>query len=85
VLRRRTRVAVEGTVKPAKRYALLLVDRLVAGGTKRVGRRIVRVRFGRGRSSFLFTRAGKYTIRFAVAPDGRNLGARSKAIRITVR
>jgi hypothetical protein len=85
VLRRGTRVAVEGTVKPAKRYALLLVDRLTAGGTKRVGRRIVRVRSGRGRSSFLFTRAGRYAIRFAVMPDGRNLGARSKTIRITVR
>jgi hypothetical protein len=85
LLRRGARVAVEGTVKPAKRSGLMLVDQLVPGGKKRVGRRVVRVRSGRGRSSFLFTRAGEYVIRFAVAQDGRNLGARSKAIRIRVR
>jgi hypothetical protein len=86
VLRRGTRVTVEGTVRPAKRYALMLVDRLGGSRAKRrVGRRLVRVRSGRGRSSFRFTRAGKYVIRFAVVPDAKNLGARSKAIAITVR
>jgi hypothetical protein len=86
VLRRGTRVAVEGTVKPAKRYALMLVDRLgSSGGKRRVGRRLVRVRSGRGRSSFRFARPGRYVIRFAVVADARNLGARSKAIQITVR
>jgi hypothetical protein len=86
VLRRGTRVTVQGTVKPTKRYALMLVDRLdSSGGKRRVGRRLVRVRSGRGLASFRFTRTGGYLIRFAVVPDARNLGARSKAIRITVR
>jgi hypothetical protein len=86
VLRRGTRVAVEGAVKPAKRYALLLVDRLgTRGGKRRVGRRVVKVRSGLGRSSFWFARSGRYLIRFAVVPDAKNLGARSKAIQITVR
>jgi hypothetical protein len=86
VLRRGTRVAVRGTVKPAKRYALMLVDRFgTRGGKRRVGRRVVKVRSGLGRSSFRFMRSGRYVIRFAVVPDAKNLGARSKAIRITVR
>ena len=86
VLRRGTRVAVQGAVKPAKRYALMLVDRLgMRGGKRRVGRRVVKVRSGLGRSSFRFARSGRYMIRFAVVPDAKNLGARSKAIQITVR
>jgi hypothetical protein len=85
VVRRATRLRVEGTVKPAKRFALLLVDRVGSNGKRRVGRRVVRVRGGVARSSFLFARAGRYTLRFAVLPDRRNLGARSDPVAITVR
>src|SRR5689334_8423580 len=59
VLRRGTRVSVQGTVRPAKRYALMLVDRLGPGGkAHRAGRLVVRVRRGRTVSSFRFTNAG---------------------------
>jgi hypothetical protein len=86
VLRRGTRVYVQGTVKPSKRYALMLVDQLGAAGTKRrVGRRLVRMRAGRGRSSFRFTTPGRYVIRLALVPDAKNLGGRSKAIQLKVR
>jgi hypothetical protein len=86
LVRRGTRVAVQGRVKPAKRYALLLVDRLSPNGTKRrVGRVVVRTRSGRARSSFRFARPGRYTVRFAVTPDVKNLGARSKAIEVQVK
>ena len=76
---------VAGKIRPTKRYALLLVDRLGPGGKRRVGRRIVKVRSGRARASFLFARRGKYSMRFAVVPDRRNLGARSEPVAITVR
>jgi len=83
---RGTRVTVQGTVKPAKRYALLLVYRLTPSGTtRRVGRQVAKVRRGRGASSFRFTKAGRYVLRFAVPPDAKNVGGRSKAIRINVR
>ncbi len=86
VLHRGSRVVVRGKVKPAKRYVLLVVDRFGADGTKRrVGRRVVRVRAGRARGSFLFARSGSYTMRFAVTADTKNLAARSDAIPITVR
>jgi hypothetical protein len=85
VFRRRTRVAVQGTVKPAKRYALLLVDRLGPSDKRRVGRRLVKVRGGRARASFLFERKGRYAVRFATTPDVKNLGGRSTPIPITIR
>jgi len=85
-LPRGSRVTVRGTVRPAKRYALLLVDRAGANGkTRRAARRVVKVLRGSGVSSFRFTRAGSYVIRFATLPDARNAGGRSKAIQIRVR
>ena len=85
-LPRGTRVTVLGAVKPTKRYALMLLYRLgPSSAPRRVGRQVVKVRRGRGVSSFRFTRAGRYVIRFAVTPDAKNLGGRSNAIRINVR
>jgi hypothetical protein len=85
VLSRGSRAVVRGRIKPAKRYVLLIVERLGPGPKKRVGRRVLRVRAGVARGSFLFARTGSYRIRLAVAPDAKNLGARSSAIAITVR
>ena len=85
LVQRGGRVLVQGQVKPAKRYALLLVERLRGGGRKRVGRRVVRVRSGKARASFLFARRGSYVVRLAVLPDRKNLGGRSNAIALTVR
>jgi hypothetical protein len=80
-----SRVVVSGAIKPAKHAFLMLVERLGPGPKKRVGRRLIRVRHGIGRGSFLFARAGSYQIRLATTPDAKNIGARSKAIPITVR
>jgi hypothetical protein len=80
-----TRTIITGKVRPAKRYALLLVDRIGPSDKRRVGRRVVKVRSGRARASFLFERRGRYTMRFAVNPDAKNLGARSEPVAITVR
>ena len=85
VFRRGSRVAVQGTVKPAKRYALLLVDRLGPSDKRRVGRRLVKVRGGRARAGFRFERRGSYAVRFATTPDAKNIGGRSAPIPITIR
>jgi hypothetical protein len=85
VIRPGTRVIVEGKVKPAKRTALLLVDRLGPSDKRRVGKRVVRVRSGRARASFLFERRGRYALRFAVVADAQNLSARSDPVSIRVR
>jgi hypothetical protein len=85
VVHPRTRVLVKGRVKPAKHWARLLVDRIGPNDKRRVGRRLVRVRHGRARASFLFERRGRYAMRFAVAADRRNLGARSHPVSIRVR
>jgi N-acetylmuramoyl-L-alanine amidase-like protein len=85
VFRRGSRVSVRGTVKPAKRTALLLVDRLGPTDKRRVGRRLVKVRRGQARGSFRFERRGQYALRLATTPDAKNIGGRSKAIPITVR
>jgi hypothetical protein len=85
IIPRGARVSVRGTVRPAKRYVLLLVDRLRGSSKKRVGRRVVRTRTGRAQASFRFRKAGSYIARLAVLPDRRNIGGRSHAIRITVR
>jgi N-acetylmuramoyl-L-alanine amidase len=79
------RISVRGRVKPAKRNVLLLVDRLRGPSKRRFGKRVVRARAGRARATFRFTKAGSYVVRLAVVPDGRNIGGRSHAIRITVR
>ena len=79
------RVWVRGRVKPAKRYVLLLVDRLRGSSKRRVGRRVVRTRSGRARGTFRFRRPGNYVLRLGVLPDRKNIGGRSHAIRITVR
>ena len=85
VFRRGSRVSVRGRVKPAKRSALLLVDRLGPTDERRVGRRVVKVRRGQTRASFLFERRGEYALRLATPPDARNVGGRSKRIFITIR
>jgi hypothetical protein len=85
VVPRGGRISVRGTVKPAKRRVLLLVDRLRGRAKKRVGKHVIRARAGRARTTFRFTKAGSYVVRLGVQPDGRNIGGRSHAIRITVR
>jgi hypothetical protein len=85
VVRRGGRAFVQGRVKPAKRYGLLLVYRLRGGSKKRVGRRLVRLRSGKARASLVFSRRGSYVVRLRVLPDRRNIGGRSHAIPITVR
>jgi hypothetical protein len=80
-----TRVIVEGKIKPAKRSALLVVDRLGPDDKRRVGRRLVRVRAGRARASFRFERRGRYAMRFAVVADSRNLSGHSAPVPIRVR
>jgi hypothetical protein len=85
VFRRGSRVSVRGKVKPAKRSALLLVDRLGPTEKRRVGRRVVKVRRGQARASFLFERRGEYALRLATTPDAKNIGGRSKPIKISIR
>jgi hypothetical protein len=79
------RISVRGTVRPAKRLVLLLVDRLGGRSQKRVGKRVVRTRGGKAQATFRFARAGRYVVRLGTQPDGRNAGGRSHAIRIGVR
>jgi hypothetical protein len=85
LVHRRDRVLVQGRIKPAKRYGLLLVDRLRGSSKKRVGRRLVRLRSGSARTSFVFAHRGSYVMRLGALPDRKNIGGRSHAIRITVR
>jgi N-acetylmuramoyl-L-alanine amidase len=85
VVRRGGRIFVEGRVKPAKRYGFLLVYRLGRDSKKRVGRRVARLRSGKMRAGFVFSRRGSYVVRLGVLPDRRNIGGRSHAISITVR
>ena len=85
VVQRGGRVVVQGRVKPAKRYGLLLVDRLRGSAKKRVGRRVVRLHSGQARASFVFARRGSYLVRLGALPDRKNIGGRSHAIRIGVR
>jgi hypothetical protein len=80
------RVRVSGLVRPRKRTALLLVDRkLSTGGFRRVLKRPVPVRQGRVRVSYKPRKPGGYRVRLGVDADGRNLGARSDPIALTVR
>jgi hypothetical protein len=77
---------VEGKVKPSKRKAVLLVDKIAANRTRRrVGNRVVRVRAGRALASYRFTHTGRYWIRIGVTSDAKNLSARSEPIEIRVR
>ena len=81
-----SRVVVRGRVRPAKRRALLIVERVGSNGVRhRVARRVVAVRSGRARASVRLARRGSYVVRFAVLPDAKNIGARSKAVAVTIR
>jgi hypothetical protein len=85
-LARGDRLTIEGSVRPHKSSALLLVDRITrTGRAVRVGRRLLRVRAGAVRARFRFERAGSYKLRLAVRPDARNLAARSTPLAVKVR
>jgi N-acetylmuramoyl-L-alanine amidase-like protein len=80
------RATINGSVRPHKSSALLVVNRITRTGRRlRVGRRLVRVRSGRVRAGFKFKRRGSYTLRLAVSADRRNLAARSEPLALKVR
>ena len=79
------RVLVTGSVRPRKRYGLLLVDRQRPDGSfRRNTKSRVRLRKGRASVVYRFKHSGGYRLRLGVDPDGRNLGARSKPLLVTV-
>jgi len=86
MIRRGGRAMVRMRVPPNKRVALLLADRVARNGSKRrVARKIVRLRSGKGRSSLIFQRRGSYTLSLVVLADLKNAGARSAPISLQVR
>jgi hypothetical protein len=80
------RVLVTGSVRPRKRFVLLIVDRRKSSGSyRRIAKLKVRARRGKVRTRYRFTHAGAYRLRLGVDADGRNLSARSDPITLTVK
>jgi hypothetical protein len=79
------RVRVSGRVRPRKRFVLLLVDRRGSDGSyRRTAKVSLRARGGRVRALYRFKRSGTYRLRLGVVADGRNLGARSDPIAVSI-
>jgi hypothetical protein len=85
-LRAGRRVLVTGSVRPRKRFVLLIVDRRKSTGSyRRIAKLEIRARRGRIRARYRFAHPGFYRLRLGVDADGRNLSARSDPIALTVK
>jgi hypothetical protein len=81
-----TRVLVTGSVRPRKRFVLLILDRRKSSGSyRRIAKLKVRARRGKVRARYRFKHAGAYRLRLGVDADGRNLSARSDPLALVVR
>ena len=86
IVRAGSLVSVTGSVRPRKRRALLIADRLTSKGSyRRIIKRSVRTRRGRITVSYRVKRAGGYRLRLGVDADSRNLSARSDPLFVTAR
>jgi N-acetylmuramoyl-L-alanine amidase len=86
IVRAGSLVSVTGSVRPRKRRALLIADRLTSTGSyRRIVKRSVRTRRGRITVSYRVKRAGGYRLRLGVDADSRNLSARSDPLFVTAR
>jgi N-acetylmuramoyl-L-alanine amidase-like protein len=84
-LRLGQKLVLNGSVRPRKRIALLLIDRRRTDGAyARVVKKPVPVRLGQIRADHRFKKAGRYRLRLGVDRDFRNLSARSAPIEIGV-
>jgi hypothetical protein len=75
-----------GVVTPSKPNVVLVVERRGRGGAfKRTGRKVLRTRHGKFRTTLRFSRPGDYRVRAAVKADSQQIGARSAGRQVAVR